>query len=185
MSLISCKNCGKQISDLATRCPHCGTDFSEEEKAYSTKLFKTICDALTEAEINFNVNEEEGNVMLRGMRLEANIKKATFMAIARKEDIIIFGTYEDFSIPTENLSAVNELLHRINYDHIFPYLNIDYDYKNVACRFAFAFKESTITNGDFMDALICVNDHLQKYANAILATSLGFQTPEEALASCQ
>lgn len=184
MSLISCKNCGKQISDLATCCPHCGTDFNVKEKAYSTKFFKTICNALTEANINFNVNEEEGSVMLHGMRLDANIKRATFMAIARTEDIIIFGTYEDFSIPNESLPVVNELLHRINFDHIYPYLNIDYDYKNVACRFAFEFEESTINNGDFIDALVCVNDHLQKYANAILATSLGFQTPEEALASC-
>ena len=32
MALIECKNCGKQMSDKATKCPHCGYDKLEERK---------------------------------------------------------------------------------------------------------------------------------------------------------
>jgi len=34
MAIIKCKECGKDVSDRATVCPHCGYVFaSEEEKA--------------------------------------------------------------------------------------------------------------------------------------------------------
>lgn len=29
MALISCPKCGKQISDKAVKCPHCGVDLTE------------------------------------------------------------------------------------------------------------------------------------------------------------
>ena len=36
MSLIKCKECGKEISSLAKACPHCGCPVTEPESVPST-----------------------------------------------------------------------------------------------------------------------------------------------------
>ena len=43
MALIKCKECGKEISDSAKRCPHCGFVYKKEKaKKEKSKAFKII-----------------------------------------------------------------------------------------------------------------------------------------------
>lgn len=44
MALIKCKNCGKEISDKATNCVHCGIDTREKEKNICKECGKDIDD---------------------------------------------------------------------------------------------------------------------------------------------
>lgn len=37
MSMISCPECGKMFSDLATACPNCGCPISSAKKALAAK----------------------------------------------------------------------------------------------------------------------------------------------------
>lgn len=44
MALIKCKNCGKEISDKATTCIHCGVDIKEKTKKVCKECGKEIDD---------------------------------------------------------------------------------------------------------------------------------------------
>lgn len=43
MSLIICSECGKEISDKASVCVHCGYPIKEEKKLHTTKKYVYMC----------------------------------------------------------------------------------------------------------------------------------------------
>lgn len=45
MALINCKECGKQVSDLATSCPHCGAPV--ETKVYCKECGEQIAESVS------------------------------------------------------------------------------------------------------------------------------------------
>ena len=44
MSLIKCKECGKEISDLAANCPHCGAPLKAAATAPQTNYQQQVID---------------------------------------------------------------------------------------------------------------------------------------------
>ena len=62
MSLIACKNCGKNVSDLAETCPHCGKKIKGDIKMYSETIYNLFTEALTNRlDFNFEEDKEEGS----------------------------------------------------------------------------------------------------------------------------
>ena len=45
MALIQCKNCGKDVSDRAKVCPHCGTQLIEDEVTQPQPIICEECGA--------------------------------------------------------------------------------------------------------------------------------------------
>lgn len=65
MSLIKCEECGKDISDQATSCPHCGCPLKEKTIKYKTKSDlsdEEVIEMLDEAEKMFKNKLSEDEV---------------------------------------------------------------------------------------------------------------------------
>lgn len=59
MALISCSKCGKQISDKAVKCPHCGVDLIEPFGEYDDNFFELVEKQSLEPEIDDDVSGSE------------------------------------------------------------------------------------------------------------------------------
>lgn len=59
MALISCPKCGKQISDKAVKCPHCGVDLTESFGGYDDSFFELVEKQLLEPEIDNDISDPE------------------------------------------------------------------------------------------------------------------------------
>ena len=78
MSLISCKNCGRQISDMAETCPHCGEKTNDEQKTYSKEIYDLFIEGLnTYTEFNYNENTQEGTIIVPQVGIDASLKSVS------------------------------------------------------------------------------------------------------------
>ena len=59
MALISCPKCGKQISDKAVKCPHCGVDLTEPFGEYDDSFFELVENVLDALEWDYDVDHEK------------------------------------------------------------------------------------------------------------------------------
>lgn len=58
MALITCKKCGKSVSDQAEKCPHCGYDFKANATTLTIIYSKNKNIFISNTVIAFGVNEE-------------------------------------------------------------------------------------------------------------------------------
>lgn len=181
MSLIACKNCGKNVSDLAETCPHCGEKIKGDIKMYSETIYNLFIKVLSNKGWRFLENKEEGIITVPKVRIDSSMKSVTTFISVRDDDCFFLGKYDNFNIASENMDKVCELLMRINGRYLYPQLILDYKEQNVYCQHLWRY------SGDFLDEEVIESDfpsvglHLKECGKAIMAVSLGLQSPEEAL----
>ena len=71
MALVKCKNCNKQISDKAFKCPHCGTEYNNvtEQSVPSTNS----------QEENLQISKKELEITETSLKPKSNTKKLGFL----------------------------------------------------------------------------------------------------------
>lgn len=182
MSLIACKNCGKNVSDLAETCPHCGRKIKGDIKMYSETIYNLFTEALTNRlDFNFEEDKEEGTIVVPNLGIDSSMKSINVIINVRDSDCVILGIYNNSKISSDNMDKVSELLMRINNKYIYPQLILEYENQCVVCRHRSQFSGDLINSDIAALSFIYVCSHLEKFGNAIMAVSLGLQSPEEAL----
>lgn len=186
MSLISCKNCGRQISDMAETCPHCGEKTNDEQKTYSKEIYDLFIEGLnTYTEFNYNENTQEGTIIVPQVGIDASLKSVSTIINIRDFDCVIVGIYDNFRVPSEHMSKVCELLMRINNFYIYPQWILEFDDNSIVCQYRHQFSGELLDPRLAVKAFADVGVHLQKCANAILSVALGLQEPEVAINSIE
>lgn len=184
MSLISCKNCGKQISDMAETCPHCGERTKGEIKMYSETIYNLFTEALSNnLDFQYNENKEEGTIIVPQVGIDSSIKSVTTLINIREADCVLIGIYDNFKISSENMTKVCELLMRINNIYIYPQLLLSYENQYIICQYRHQFSGDLLNADVAAQAFMDVGLHLQRCGNAIMSVSLGLQSPIDAVNS--
>lgn len=182
MSLISCKNCGKQISDMAETCPHCGEKTKGEMKMYSREIYNLFIETLSNnLDFKFNENPDQGSLLVPQVGIDSSLKSISVLITVREEDCVLYGFYDNFKISSENIAKICELLARINFDYIYPQMIFDFQNQVVICRYQHLFSEDLLNTDVAAQAFMDVGLHLQRCGNAIMAVALGIQEPEDAI----
>lgn len=78
MALIQCPNCGKQISDKASKCVYCGYEFISKEKKICSECGAELTEGLTECPVcgcPINIATSPQQVEVTGVKFSKSSKK--------------------------------------------------------------------------------------------------------------
>lgn len=91
MALIYCYNCGKQVSDRATRCPHCGSSMLP------------VGDTKKHDGTHYSTNEPSkrggGNIVLIALIL---LFAVTFLLVG----VLIYNNHQEIAVQNERADSV-------------------------------------------------------------------------------
>lgn len=149
---------------------------------YSQKIFNSITNILDEANFQYDINEETGGIWIPRNTVDSMGRTITIFVEVRETDYIIRGWIDSFSFDKQNHSKLVELAMRINNYYLFPLLLVNYsDSPDIICQHYCDMGDKSVNKGDFLGSIYTVFNHFSKYGKAIIAVSMGFQNPEDAL----
>lgn len=160
--------------------------YSQYKETKATRIYNLFVNAL-ESQSNFRFSKDPNRlcISILQVNIDAPQNRINFFIQVREFDVIIFGTYDNFNIPTSSLPDIFELLSRINHEYIYPQLVFDFKEYNVYCRYRQIFTEELLQEGFAIETILNVGFHLERCGKSLMAVSLGLQTPEEAEKSIQ
>lgn len=149
---------------------------------YSQKIFNSISRVLDEANFQYDSNSETGGIWIPRNTVDSMGRTITISVEVRESDYIVRGWIDGFSFSEQNHSKLVELAMRINCRFLFPMFLVDYsDSPDIICQHYCDAGDSEISNTDFLGSIYTIFKHFTKYGKAIIAVSMGFQDPEDAL----
>ena len=149
---------------------------------YSQKIYNSIIGILDEANFRYDVNEETGGIWIPRNTVDSMGRTITIAVEVRETDYIVRGWIDGFSFSEQNHSKLVELAMRINGRYIFPFLVVDYSNSpDIICQHFCDVGDRCISKNDFLGSIYTIFNHFIKYGKAIIAVSMGFQNPEDAL----
>ena len=143
MSLITCLECGKKISEQADFCPHCGYKNSPDiyescefhpEGYYSKNMFDTIHNILNNTELKFEPNYKFGYFFFNPcFVLKDSGIKITVILNVHRNDYTVMGILEEYYADENNKSEITEFMMRINRNFKYPNLFLNYSLEGRIC----------------------------------------------------
>lgn len=152
----------------------------EIKTMYSKMIFESFKEALYNMNFHFKEDIKKGTIIVPSIGIDSSIESITLLIEVRDDDCILHVLYDNFKISSVNMPQIAELLMRINDSYIFPQFVLNYDNQNVRCQYRPLFNEN---NADCESARMIMGHIIipaEKYANSILAVSLGLQSPKDA-----
>jgi len=159
------------------------TQYSETKANRVYNLFIKALDNQTD----FKYSKDPDHLFISILQLgvDAPQNYINLFVQVREFDVIVLGAYDNFNIPTANLIDAFELIARINSEYIYPQLIFDFKDYNLYCRYRVIFSDELLQEGFVVETILNVGLHLERCGKAIMAVSLGLQTPEEGFKSIQ
>ena len=154
----------------------------EDGFMYSNKIYESICRDL-DGNFVYEANREEGSIYMSNLKIESTIGKINVLIRVREDDLVIYASPVAFAVDSENILKVGELCLRINEKYLYPTLDIDFSDNTICSKMFFSCGDRHLEEKEFGHYFLSTALHLQKYGNALMAVSLGFQEPLEALES--
>ena len=159
--------------------------YTQYQETKASRIFNLFVKAL-DSQVNFRYSKDPNRLCISiPLNIDAPQNHITIYIQIREFDVIVFGTYDNFNIPTSSLPDIFELLLRINDNYIYPQLVFDFNEYSIYCRHRQVFAEDLMQEGFAIETILNVGFHLEKCGKALMAVSLGLQTPEEAEKSIQ
>ncbi len=149
---------------------------------YSKYIYNIVREKIQENWV-LECNEQEGTILVYRVGLNASINTYSTIITVREDDCLFYALYDSFSIKSDHMNKVAELLMKINGKYIYPHLLLDYEHKNVYCIYRPIISADSCDKNDVGQAFYDVGIQMQRWANAILTVSLGLQSPDDAIAS--
>lgn len=150
---------------------------------YSKKIYDSICSSLNECNVRFEENREEGTIAILRNRIDSSLKAVNVFVAVRESDFTLYTFPVEFLISSENLVNVGELALRVNSNYLYPQFDVNFTNQEISCKLYCDCGDRCLEKGEVLEKLLDSMNHFEKYGNAILAVSLGFQKPSEALES--
>ena len=194
MALISCPKCGKQISDKAVKCPHCGVDLTEPFGEYDDSFFELVENVLDALEWDYDVDHEKKCFVSQNLpsyssigsiRISVSVIPESGIGDDASNHMYIWGCYESFNYKGPNACTIYELIGRLNADYITPPLLFNEESGFISCTYISLMGSKSMTSDYIKLALICVMKRLQDSGDAIMLVAHGIATPEQAANSAQ
>ena len=147
---------------------------------YSEYIYNTVKQTL-QNDLNLETNDNEGQIIVPKVSIKTSLRTFTTVIRVRENDCYFYAYYDGFGIKSENMNKVAELLMKINSNYIYPYLLLDYKNMIVYSRYMPTISEESCNKTKIEDAFYGVGAQLQRWAEAILSVSLGYESPDEAI----
>lgn len=155
----------------------------EEEYMYSRKIYTSVCEWLDESGFSYEADENDGAILMSGIKVESAIGKINIFIRVREKDMIFYSSPVAFAVDSANLMSVGELCLRVNEQYLFPTFDIDFSDNSISAKTFFPCGDRRLEENDLGHKMAATALHFQKYGNALVSVSLGFQSPVEALAN--
>lgn len=150
---------------------------------YSRKIYTSVCEWMDASEFGYETDENEGTILLSGVKVDSAIGKINIFIRVRENDMIFYSSPVAFSIDSANIMRVGELCLRVNEQYLFPTFDIDFSDNSISAKTFFPCGDRCLEENDLGHKMAATALHFQKYGNALMSVALGFQTPVEALAN--
>ena len=139
MALIKCSECGKEISDKAKKCPHCGTKYKSENendrKGFPTGLmFILIVIFVAVIFIIMNYNKKDYNNSTSGIKENTNEIIGNEIKTKNEFDKIKKSNNYSIVVVISNVCPYSEIFKPILEDVIQEY-NVNIYYLNIDSNF--------------------------------------------------
>lgn len=153
---------------------------------YSSEIYNLFKEILGSNSTSCHEDAEKGQIILANLGIDSLLKSMSIVIDVHEEDCYLMGFYNNLTVPNERLANITELLMRINCNFLVPQFIINYgpDGKNsVVCHYRYELKGDLLNTANVAQTIIDIGNHMQLCGNAIMAVSLGMQTPIDALNS--
>lgn len=147
---------------------------------YSEYIYNTVKQTL-QKDWKLEHNVSEGKIVISKIALKASIRTFTTIIIIRENDCYFYAYYDGFGIKNENMDKVAELLMKIDSNYIYPYILLDYENAFVYSLYRPTISEESCNKDKVEQAFYAVGIQMERWADAILSVSLGYETPDEAI----
>ena len=156
-------------------------EIEEGNDMYSRKLYESVCRWLDKGDFSYETDQDEGAIFLSNIKIESTIGKINVLIRVRTNDLVFYASPVAFAISSENIQKVGELCLRINEQYLYPTLDVSFSDNTICSKTFFACGDRSLDENEFGHNFLSTGLHFEKYGNAIMAVSLGFQQPLEAL----
>ena len=156
-------------------------EIEEGNDMYSRKLYESVCRCLDKGDFSYETDQEEGAIFLSNIKIGSTIGKINVLIRVRTNDLVFYASPVAFAISSKNIQKVGELCLRINEQYLYPTLDVSFSDNTICSKTFFACGDRCLEENEFGHNFLSTGLHFEKYGNAIMAVSLGFQQPLEAL----